>query len=101
MAEFRFQEMFELGADATSFRALGDAHLSEGEFEGRPILKIEAAVLTQLAAEAMRDVSHLFRPGHLAQLRSILDDPEGSDNDRFVALELLKNANVSAVHLIA
>jgi fumarate hydratase class I len=96
MAEFRFQELFELSADATSFRALGDAHLSEAEFEGQPILKIGAEALTQLAAEAVRDVSHLFRPSHLAQLRSILDDPEASDNDRFVALELLKNANVSA-----
>ncbi len=96
MAEFRFQELFELGADTTAFRALGDDHLSEGEFEGLPVLKIGAAALTQLAAEAVRDVSHLFRPSHLAQLRSILDDPEASNNDRFVALELLKNANVSA-----
>ena len=95
-AVFRFQELFELGADDTPYRKLGAAHVSEGEFEGLPVLKIDGAALTQLASEAVRDVSHLFRTGHLAQLRAILDDPEASDNDRFVALELLKNANVSA-----
>jgi fumarate hydratase class I len=92
--------MFELGAeetaDETPYRALGDAHVSSGEFDGEPVLKVAGAGLTQLAAEAVRDVSHLFRPSHLTQLRAILDDPEASDNDRFVALELMKNANVSA-----
>src|SRR5207245_4734856 len=57
---------------------------------------IEPAALTLVAREAMRDIAHLLRPGHLAQLRAILDDREASDNDRFVALELLKNANISA-----
>src|SRR5207245_11271574 len=57
---------------------------------------IEPAALTLVAREAMRDIAHLLRPGHLAQLRAILDDPEASPNDHFVALELLKNANIAA-----
>jgi len=96
MADFQYQEMFELGADNTEYRKLGDAGISTIEVDGREILKIDPEALTQLAAAAIRDVSHLFRPGHLAQLAKILEDPEASDNDRFVALELMKNANISA-----
>jgi len=96
MAAFEFQEMFPHGADATVYRKLEVGGVSLGSFEGEPILKVDADVLSRLAADAVRDVSHLFRPGHLAQLRKILDDPEASDNDRFVALQMLKNANVSA-----
>jgi fumarate hydratase class I len=96
MSDFHFQEMFELGVDETPYRKLTSEHVSTGEFEGQRILKVEAEALTGLAAQAMRDVSHLFRPGHLAQLHGILDDPEASDNDRFVALQLLENAVVSA-----
>jgi fumarate hydratase class I len=97
MPEFRFQEMFELAPDATEYRRVGDASLVALEkLAGREILRVAPEALRQLAAEAMRDVSHLFRPGHLAQLRAILQDHEASDNDRFVALEMLKNANVSA-----
>jgi len=96
MAEFRFQEMFELGQDTTAYRKLADGHVSEVEVDGRRLLKVAPEALTMLAREAIRDISHLFRPGHLAQLAKILDDPEASDNDRIVALELLKNANISA-----
>ena len=97
MPEFRFQEMFELSSDDTAYRRIGDAGLvSVEKLGGREILRVEPEALRQLAAAAIRDVSHLFRPGHLAQLRAILDDPEASANDRFVALEMLKNANVSA-----
>ena len=70
--------------------------MSTFEVAGRPALKIEPAALTLLARQAMIDIAHLLRPGHLQQLRNILDDPEASDNDRFVALELLKNANIAA-----
>src|SRR3546814_11138333 len=63
---------------------------------GAEVLKVDPAALELLAAEAFGDVNHLLRPGHLAQLRKILDDPEASDNDRFVALDLLKNANIAA-----
>jgi len=96
VAEFQFQEMFPHSADTTTYRPLGTEGLSTGTFEGRPILKVDTAALSRLAAEAVRDVSHLFRPSHLAQLRKILDDPEASDNDRFVALQMLKNASISA-----
>ena len=96
MAEFHFQRLFEHGDDATPYRKLTSEFVRTAEFEGRPVLCIEPEALTLLAREAMRDLSFLLRPGHLAQLAKILDDPEASDNDRFVALELLKNANVAA-----
>ena len=96
MTDFHFQKQFEMGPDETTYRKLEGDFVSESEFEGRRILKVEAEALTALAAEAVRDVSHLFRTHHLAQLRKILDDPDASDNDRFVALELLRNANVAA-----
>ena len=96
MGDFRFQPIFELGPDETTYRKLTDEYVGTARFEGRELLKVGDEALTLLAAEAVRDVSHLFRSGHLAQLRAILDDPEASGNDRFVALQLLKNANVSA-----
>jgi len=96
MADFYHQEMFELGPDETPYRKLGDEHVSTLEVDGRTLLRVEPEALTQLAAAAIRDVSHLFRPSHLAQLAKILEDPEASDNDRFVALELMKNANISS-----
>src|SRR4029077_1377669 len=63
---------------------------------GRRFLEVDGEALALLARTAMRDIAHLLRPGHLAQLRRILDDPEASPNDRFVALDLLKNANIAA-----
>ena len=96
MAEFRFQEMFPQGPDATPYRRLEGTWVGSETLRGERLLTIDPAALTRLAAEAVRDVSHLFRSGHLAQLRTILDDPEASDNDRFVALAMLRNACVSA-----
>jgi fumarate hydratase class I len=96
MPEFQFQEMFPLGEDATPYRRLEADHVAVSSFRGRPLLEVDPQALTLLAAQAVRDVSHLFRPGHLAQLRKILDDPEASENDRFVALNMLQNACVSA-----
>jgi fumarate hydratase class I len=96
MPEFRFQEMFPHGEDTTPYRRLDGAFVAGEAFRGGRILMVDTAGLTRLAAEAIRDVSHLFRPGHLAQLRTILDDPEASDNDRFVALVMLRNANIAA-----
>jgi fumarate hydratase, class I len=93
---FQYQEMLPLGADATPYRLLTKDHVSTFEAAGKTFLKVEAAALTLLAEHAMRDIAHLLRPGHLAQLRKILDDPEASPNDRFVALDLLKNANIAA-----
>ncbi len=97
---FRFQEMFELGEDETTYKSLGKQHVSTERLGGREILVVKPEALRELAATAVRDVSHLFRTSHLKQLRAILDDPEASANDRFVALEMLKNANVSAGMLL-
>jgi fumarate hydratase class I len=97
MADFAFQEMFPRTAgDATPYRRLDLPGVGTDTFRGQSILTVEPSVLRALAAAAVRDVSHLFRPGHLAQLRRILDDPEASENDRFVARNMLRNACVSA-----
>ena len=93
---FHYQEIFEHGMDTTTYRQLTSDHVSTTTFEGQEILTIQPEALTLLAREAMDDVAHLLRASHLRQLRHILDDPEASDNDRFVALELLKNANIAA-----
>ncbi len=96
MSAFTYQDMFPLGTDDTPYRTLTTDHVSEAAFDGASVLKIESAALEQLAFEAFKDVSHLLRPGHLKQLRAILDDPDASENDRFVAFDLLKNANIAA-----
>jgi fumarate hydratase class I len=96
MPDFRYQETFPHGPDATPYRKLDGDWVGEDAFRGQRVLTIAPAALTRLAFEAVRDVSHLFRPGHLAQLRTILEDPEASANDRFVALNMLRNACVSA-----
>ena len=93
---FRYTPMFPPGPDATPWRRLDIAGVRTSDHAGRRILHIDPALLTELAFQAFRDVSHLLRPGHLAQLRAILDDPEASANDRFVALDFLKNANIAA-----
>jgi len=97
MASFNFQEVFETtGPLDHPFKKLTSDYVSTIEVDGRKVLKVEPEGLTLLAEQAMTDIAHLLRPGHLKQLAKILDDPEASDNDRFVALELLKNANVAA-----
>jgi fumarate hydratase class I len=96
MSQFVHQPIFELGPDDVEYRALGSEGVSTAEFRGRSVLVVEPAALERLAAEAMDDMAHLLRPGHLAQLAHILEDAEASENDRFVALELLKNANIAA-----
>ncbi len=100
MADFEFQEMLPVAKDDTPYRRLGGDGVSTFEAAGRTFLKVEPAVLTLLTREAMRDIAHLLRPGHLAQLRAILDDGEASPNDRFVALELLRNANIAAGYVL-
>jgi fumarate hydratase class I len=96
MAAFQFQKMFELGPDSTPWRKLSAEGVSTFELRGRPALEVDPSALTLLTRQAMIDMAHLLRPGHLEQLARILDDPEASSNDRFVALELLKNANIAA-----
>ncbi|MCC7426140.1 MAG: fumarate hydratase [Alphaproteobacteria bacterium] len=93
---FLFSTMFPLGKDETPYRKLPVGGVEKVTLGGTEFLKVAPEALATLAFEAMKDISHLLRPGHLAQLRAILDDPEASDNDRFVALDLLKNANISA-----
>jgi fumarate hydratase class I len=96
VVEFAFQEMFPLGVDNTPYRRITQDFVSTEDFNGGRILKVDPEGLALLAETAFRDVSHLYRPGHLAQISAILDDPEASENDRFVALEMLKNAVISA-----
>jgi len=96
MPEFSFTELLPTGPDDTEYRKLDIAGVSEAASFGRKFLQIEPGVLTALTREAMRDIAHLLRPGHLRQLRSILDDPQASPNDRYVALDLLKNACIAA-----
>ncbi|MFO7179602.1 MAG: fumarate hydratase [Pseudomonadota bacterium] len=96
MDDFVYQELLPLGPDETPYRRLTSDFVSTFEARGHRFLEVHPEALTLLTREAMRDIAHLLRPGHLAQLRKILDDPEASQNDRFVALELLKNANIAA-----
>src|SRR5215510_9886145 len=96
MPEFQFQEMFPHGDDATPYRKLSSDHVGTAKFNGKDVLTVDAEALTLLTAQAFHDISHLLRPGHLQQLRNILDDGEASSNDKYVALELLKNANIAA-----
>ncbi len=97
MPDFHYEPMFQLGADEFEYRRLDAEGFVETTAVGdREVLAIDPKALRLLAAEAVRDVSHLFRASHLEQLRAILDDPEASDNDRFVALEMLKNAVVAS-----
>lgn len=93
--DFLYAPMFPLGADDTAWRRL-DLPVRVSEVLGRRVVEIEPDALTELAFQGFRDISHLLRPAHLKQLRAILDDPEASANDRFVALDLLKNANIAA-----
>ena len=96
MPEFTYTELLPTGEDDTEYRRLDVAGVSERQSFGRKFLDLDPAVLTLLTREAMRDIAHLLRPGHLRQLRSITDDPEASPNDRYVALDLLKNACIAA-----
>src|ERR1700758_1828665 len=96
MSDVAYHELFPLGPDDAPYRKLTGDHVSTGTFEGQRVVKIDPAALTLLARDAFVDCQHLLRPGHLAQLRAILDDPEASANDKFVAFDLLKNANIAA-----
>jgi fumarate hydratase, class I len=93
---FLYSPMFPLGPDRTPWKKLPIEGVRTVTCDGQSVLRIAPEALSELAVRAFHDVSHLLRPGHLAQLRAILDDPEASGNDRFVALDLLKNANIAA-----
>jgi len=96
MVEYNFQEMFPTGQDKTDYRLLTKDHVSVSSVEGLEIIKVAPEGLTLLAQEAFRDVSHLLRPSFLDGLAKSLKDPKASDNDKYVLLELLKNAAISA-----
>ncbi|MEY2591300.1 MAG: fumarate hydratase, class [Acidimicrobiaceae bacterium] len=94
--EFAYTDILPLGPDNTTYRLLSTDGISTFEAGGSRFVRVEPEVLTAITAEAMRDVAHLLRPAHLRQLRAILDDPEASPNDGFVALDLLQNACIAA-----
>ena len=94
--DFSYTDLLPLGPDATQYRLVSEAGVTPRSALDREFLEIEPQALTLLTAQAMRDIAHLLRPAHLRQLRSILDDPEASQNDRFVAADLLKNACIAA-----
>jgi fumarate hydratase, class I len=96
MPEFRYTDLLPTGPDETEYRLLTTDGVSVRRALGRDFLQVEPEVLSGLTAQAMHDIAHLLRPGHLRQLRSILDDPEASGNDKFVAGDLLKNACIAA-----
>jgi fumarate hydratase class I len=96
MSEFEFSELLPIGHDDTPYRQISTEGVSTVETPLGRFVRVEPAALTLITQEAMRDIAHFLRPGHLQQLANILDDPEASDNDRFVALDLLKNASIAA-----
>ena len=96
MTEFNYTAMFPLGEDKTSYRLLTDDHVSTDKFNNSPMIKITAQGLTFLSEQAFKDINLLLRPTHLTLLTNIFKDPESSPNDRYVALELIKNAVIAA-----
>src|SRR5260370_27936189 len=96
VAEFTYEDLLRLGQDGTSYRRLSADGVTSRSAFGRNFTEIEPQVLTSLTAAAMQDIAHLLRPAHLRQLRAVLDDPEASPNDRYVARDLLKNACIAA-----
>ncbi len=96
MSDFVFHELFPLSHDDTPYRKITSDGVGTASLNGKTVLTVESEALTRLAFEAFHDTSHLLRPAHLAQIRAILDDPEASANDRFVAYDLLKNAGIAA-----
>jgi fumarate hydratase class I len=91
-----YHALFQLGPDATPYRKLTSEGVRVEKVMGREILVVDAEALRALSEQAMIDINHLLRPGHLRQLAEILDDPEATANDKFVAYDLLKNANIAA-----
>ncbi|TMZ36431.1 fumarate hydratase, partial [Klebsiella pneumoniae] len=94
--EFNYTDVLPLGPDTTEYRLVTTEGVRVVEAAGRRFLEIEPETLTLLARTAITDIQHLLRSSHLAQLRAIVDDPEASGNDRFVAMDLLRNAAISA-----
>lgn len=96
MNGFIFESMFPLAGDETVYSQVTDKYVTLEKFDGKDVLVVEPKALSVLAERAFKDVAHLYRSDHLEKLEMIIDDPESSDNDRYVALELLKNAVIAA-----
>ena len=96
MADFNYADLLPIGNDETEYRKISGEGVSTFEADGRTFLTVTPEAISKLTEEAMHDINHYLRAEHLNQLRKILNDPESSPNDRFVALDLLKNANIAA-----
>ena len=97
MADFAYEDLLPIGADETPYRLLTTEGVRAVDGPGgRTFLEVDPEALRLLTETAMHDIAHYLRPAHLQQLRNILDDEEASNNDKFVALDLLKNANIAA-----
>jgi fumarate hydratase class I len=94
--EFNYSDLLPIGPDQSEYRFLGNEGVEVVEAAGRTFITVSAEAITKLTEEAIHDINHYLRPAHLQQLRNIIDDKDASANDRFVALDLLKNANISA-----
>ncbi|MSV86970.1 MAG: fumarate hydratase, partial [Actinobacteria bacterium] len=93
---FGYEDLLPLGKDETKYRHLGNAGVKTVKHGDKTFLEISAEAITTLSETALHDINHYLRSAHLQQLANILKDPESSPNDRFVALDLLKNANIAA-----
>ena len=100
MSDFTYTPLLPVSGDDTPYRLLTTEHVTTSTHQGRTFLHVAPEGLTLLAEQAMADVSHLLRPGHLGQLRAIMDDDEATRNDKFVALEMLKNAVISSERVL-
>ena len=99
-APFHFEPLFDLGRDETHYRLLTSEHVKVRSFEGQEVLCVDPQALTLLSSQAFHDINFFLRPAHLKQVAAILDDPEASENDRMVALSMLKNADVSSAGVL-
>ena len=99
-APFHFEPLFDLGRDETHYRLLTSEHVKVRSFEGQEVLCVDPQALTLLSSQAFHDINFFLRPAHLKQVAAILDDPEASENDRMVALTMLKNADVSSAGVL-
>ena len=100
MNEFLYSPNFPLGKDLTEYEFISSNGIKLEKFQDKNVLLIDPIVIEKLTERAFGDVSHLLRSSHLKQLRKIIDDPEASDNDRFVALEMIKNANIASAGVL-
>jgi fumarate hydratase class I len=96
MSNFSYSDLLPLGPDSSKYRLVSTEGVSLIKLGDQEFLQVEPAALEKLSAEAFHDISHYMRPAHLQQLENIVKDPESSPNDRFVAIDLLKNANILA-----